>query len=321
MSKYAVINWNAEKLKSVKRDILFFENVYYDSFFFKLRIDLMINVAKLMKHEPVIIDEIQANIDFLEQQEILKKFDMREIKEGKVKLTQFSEEEHRRTLQAVTDYDKVHTNFLNKYNEVVNLLQKNYNSGFLKFINLLEDFEQVAKYHSRVSSLLLSKINVNNTFTSVLESVDDFQEGKESTTIQIIVSKFPIPNNNFSLQDILDFKNDSDNKRRYLGLVNWINEISKSNLSVEEIKDKLEYLTLEFENKMKLEKIDYNIGTVETIITLPLEIVENILKLNWSKIPKSILQIKRNKVKLLLGESGAFGREIAYISKVNEKFK
>jgi len=99
-----------------------------------------------------------------------------------------------------------------------------------------------------------------------------------------------------------------------------MNKIVKGETTTVELVDELNFLTLDFENRMKLERKKYFLSQLEIVFTLPLEIIENIIKLNWSKIPKTLFDIKKNQIDLLISETKAPGREIAYLLAINDKF-
>ena len=50
------------------------------------------------------------------------------------------------------------------------------------------------------------------------------------------------------------------------------------------------------------------------------EIVEDIAKLNWSKLAKGVLSAKKRKIELLEAEMGAPGRECAHVVHARKRF-
>ena len=56
-----------------------------------------------------------------------------------------------------------------------------------------------------------------------------------------------LPIDNTPWQNILNFKNDTDNKGKFAGLRTWINNISKSSNSINELQDELEYKLYQYE--------------------------------------------------------------------------
>ena len=101
-------------------------------------------------------------------------------------------------------------------------------------------------------------------------------------------------------------------------LRNWISEISKSNISIKEMEEKLEYLLLEYSNQMNLHKLEYHTGTIETLVTVSLSLIENISRLKLSQASKVLFDLNRTKLKLLKAENEAPGKEVAFINKLNQ---
>ena len=321
MSKQAVIKWNAEKLKSIKRDMLLFNSLYYDPYLLELQIKLLENVSGLFDFNPEIIDEIYTNVEYLKEVGALNEFKLNEFKKDNLKIKSINQNEVSNIIKTVKIYESAHNEFLKKYEQVVRILKKDTNQGLLKYTCLLEDFSRFSDCHVRLTSIILRNTNPDISLTPIIKNLEDIKESKETEVLRVIFKNLPIPDDMTPLDEVLSFRSDEDNHRRYLGLINWVNKISKSNLSIHEIEDELNYYTIEFEHRMKLEKSKYRLTNLEVLASLPLEIVESIIKLNWSKIPKTICHIQKNKVNLLLAETKAPGKEVAYITFSNERFE
>jgi hypothetical protein len=139
-----------------------------------------------------------------------------------------------------------------------------------------------------------------------------------SDAVSVVIHKFPIINENISLENIIEFKSDPDTKLKLGRLRNWITEISRSKISTKEMEEKIEYLLLEYSNHMNLHKIEYNIGKFETLVTASLSFFENIAKLNLSKASKVIFDLNRTELRMLKAENEAPGKEVAFINKLKE---
>ena len=146
------------------------------------------------------------------------------------------------------------------------------------------------------------------------------KEIKEQEIIHMVIDKFPVPDDTVSWEEVIDFR-DSESIQLYkYGLTNWITDMSYSKLSVKEIEQKLNFLKLSYEDRLKKEKIKYDIGTLELVITTTLGFLENIAKFNFSKAAKLLFNLKRRKSDLIIGETKAPGRAIALLTKLEEKF-
>ena len=139
-----------------------------------------------------------------------------------------------------------------------------------------------------------------------------------SDAVRVVLKKFPILSKDISIQNIIEFKTDPDTKIKLSRLRNWISEISKSNMNIKEMEEKLEYLLLEYSNQMNLHKLEYHTGTIETLVTVSLSLIENISRLNLSQASKVLFDLNRTKLKLLKAENEAPGKEVAFINKLNQ---
>ena len=75
---------------------------------------------------------------------------------------------------------------------------------------------------------------------------------------QVVLRNLPIPDDTTSFEQIIDFRNDAESREKIIALKNWINEMSKGNLSASELDDKLQYLANEYKRYTKLHKMKTN---------------------------------------------------------------
>jgi hypothetical protein len=139
-----------------------------------------------------------------------------------------------------------------------------------------------------------------------------------SHAISVVLKRFPIINLDISIEKIIDFKSDPDTKIKLSRLRNWVNEISKSDLSIKEMEEKLDYLLLEYSNHMNLHRIEFDFGKIETLVTTSLTFIENLAKLKLSDASKVLFDLNRTEIRLLKAENSAPGKEVAFINKLNK---
>jgi hypothetical protein len=72
---------------------------------------------------------------------------------------------------------------------------------------------------------------------------------------------------------------------------------------------------------MKLHKMKANTETVEVLVKLLPETIENLIKLKFSKIPEPFFAFKKRQINLLEAELNAPGREMSYIIKTQKTFQ
>lgn len=317
--KTAIIAWNSTTIKNIKREILFFDELYYDPYLDFLHEKLLKSVGELVNTETKVLNDISEARNFLKSKKILKVFEFDKFKTNPKNFIGITKQQKKSLIKTVEEYDFFHTSFIETYEKSVELLTKDHRKGFLNFLNLPNEFDKFSDAHLRLSKSFL-EIKNNKT---VIPLVNDFtfsREEKKTSVIRLVVSDIPTPNDDFTFNDILDFRNDNNNKRRYLNLISWINKISREDLDIEEISDEYHYLMSEFENEFHNQKIHKELNTLEIFLKIPLEIAENLVKINWSKIPGIFIELKRNSITSYESEFNLPGKELAYIFKAKEKF-
>ncbi len=154
-----------------------------------------------------------------------------------------------------------------------------------------------------------------------IEYARELPNSDKSNVAQIVISKLPLPNNETPWEQIIDYRNDEDNQRNLLNLRRWIRKISTENLSSVEIEEELEWLLNEFQNHMKLHKLKANTETLEVMVKVLPETIENLIKLKFSKLPEPFFALKKRQINLMEAELNAPGREMSYIIKTQETFQ
>jgi hypothetical protein len=187
-------------------------------------------------------------------------------------------------------------------------------------------FGAMARQDSIFLRLLSTALDKNEDYTTVttLPEADYAQELSNSTkrdVVQVVISNLPLPDTVTPWEQIIDFRNDSDNKKNLLTLRRWIRKISVEEIRTAEVQEELEWLINEFESHMKLHKMKANTETLEVMVKAPFEIIENLINLKFSKIPEPLFALKKRQINLMEAELNAPGREMAYIIKSRDTFQ
>jgi hypothetical protein len=132
------------------------------------------------------------------------------------------------------------------------------------------------------------------------------------------IQALPVPDETSSWQDILDFK--ADMRDKLWGFRRFLNSLATKHLTEPEIRDDIEWTVHEYRKAMEVHRIKASQSFVDVFVISPLEIIEDLVKFNWSKIAKGLLQIKKRKIELLEAEMKAPGRECAYVFDARKRF-
>jgi hypothetical protein len=154
---------------------------------------------------------------------------------------------------------------------------------------------------------------------SSLHSVKGHQASKRDV-VQIVLNELPTPDDSTPWEQVIEYRSDPDSRSKFFALRNWINKVVKANNSPTEIEEELEYLLDQYQQHMKLHRLKHHSGTLETIVIIGAEVVENLVKVRWGKIAQVLFSLKQRRIALLEAELTSPGREVAYIFKSKEIF-
>jgi hypothetical protein len=162
-------------------------------------------------------------------------------------------------------------------------------------------------------------------FALELEKVSS--RNNKGEVIEIVLNSLPTPDDATPWERIIEFRNDSDSQRKFLSLKNWINEVARMELKSNEVKDKLEALTSDYQNHMRIHKIKTKLSAVKTIVLAEAGFIAGGWLTGMGALPgivgmvvTPLFTIKQRQVMLLEEEQKAPGKEVAYILKANKYF-
>ncbi len=171
---------------------------------------------------------------------------------------------------------------------------------------------------------ICAAINQSHIAIPVLSSfgnIPPLSKADRHDVIEIVLKALPMPSPKTPWEQILEYRNDPDIKGALSGLRKWIHEMARSDLPVAEVQDKLDWMIREYKSHVKRHRLEIDVGTVESVLTIGAEIIENITTLNLSKAIKASFSLKHRKIQLLQSELSAPNQEVAFIVKTQEAFR
>lgn len=311
MSKSAFkIFYNSEFLSyenNLKKHLLFFDDIIVDDSMFSHEESFARTFGHLYNQNEVLFYNI-AQFKFLEDKGLIKRVDI-------LKSSSFQNK-----LDSLNLGDKL----LKIKNDIIEYTgpPRLGKTTLIKTFNPLSKKIEFCDVFSRIGTQIFKEKqeDIVPIITTIHAEKIELNTKKEKV-LNVIINKFPIPLENISWEQIIDFRDDEDSRRKLLGLRSWITKIGYTNLTLNEIEQEIEYLIMEYENRMKLHKMKYEYGNVELITMGIAEILENVVRLKFSPIAKSIFDLKKRNIDVLIGETKAPGKEMAYISKIKNEFK
>lgn len=150
---------------------------------------------------------------------------------------------------------------------------------------------------------------------------DDYTERENSplgTVLDVALNLFPVPDESVSLEEVFEFKARLADKK--WALRRFLKNLATKPQGESEVRDELEWMINEYQKAMEIYHMKASHSFIDVFVVTPLEIIENIVKFNWSKLAKGALQVRKRTIELLDAEMRAPGRECAYIVEAQRHF-
>ena len=178
----------------------------------------------------------------------------------------------------------------------------------------------------RLSAAMMRQLEDRNAFALLPSAtwrseIEKLTSSKKAIVLSVVLKNFPRLVDDTPWQQVLDFKSDPDSSEKLGALRNWITELARKDYSRAEVEEMMEFYLNDYENHMKLHKLKFSHGSIESIVLTTLDVVENLVKLKWSSVAQALFKIARHDMVMLEAELNAPGRQVAYIRKVQERFK
>jgi hypothetical protein len=162
-------------------------------------------------------------------------------------------------------------------------------------------------YHDRLPQWVVDQ--------SVSQGITD---PSTQNALRVGLNALPLPNVDCPWETIMDFREELYDKK--WGFRRWLTALATKQQTEAEIRDELEWSLNEYTEAMKIHHIKASQSFVDIFVISPLEIIEDLVKFNWSKIAKGALSVKKRKVELKEAEMKAPGRECAYVFDARKRF-
>jgi len=162
----------------------------------------------------------------------------------------------------------------------------------------------------------LNRMDAYPIFSQIVPVVP-VEDDQKCEVIEIVMKTLPLPGDNVSWEQIVDFRQDPDSQSKFLALRHWISETARGELTPAEVEEKLEYLIDQYQQHMKLHRMKTNAGILETVVVAATDLGS----FKWGKAAQALFSVRRNRICLLEGELTSPGSEVAFIVSAREKFE
>jgi hypothetical protein len=157
-------------------------------------------------------------------------------------------------------------------------------------------------------------------YHSYLGDGGKIENSNSTKCLNILLKQLPVPGEDISLEDLLDFRSQPETIQKRNLLLNWLNTKLDKDIDPQKFVDELACLLGDYRQYIQNRKRKFNSKVAETIIKLPLQLIENLLKLQLSETASELFELRAEYLDLKKAELEAPGREVAYILNAQERF-
>jgi hypothetical protein len=139
--------------------------------------------------------------------------------------------------------------------------------------------------------------------------------------VQLSLARIPVPDDATPWEAIFDFRRDPDATLRRERLRSWATSTAQGDHSVAQAEQVLDHLIAEYEAALRLHRIKFGHGFVETVVVGAVSTVEELLTLKWSKTAKRLFAIHKVNVERLEAEADLHGGEVSFLVKARQELR
>jgi len=199
--------------------------------------------------------------------------------------------------------------------------------GFQSTLSQVAARDHQAKYGLRYSAATLrNAYGLDAVIVAPQPSFADLEQSsardanrQRDMVFHITLNEFPAPAPETPWEAIREFKNEG---RRHMSLLReWINRTVTENYDERRATDEIRELQYKYEEAMKIERLKFQRGTLESIVVTAAEFAESFARFEFSKAVEAVFKLRKTELSLLEAEMKAPGREVAYIVGARERFE
>jgi hypothetical protein len=140
---------------------------------------------------------------------------------------------------------------------------------------------------------------------------------KRQEVLSVVLKQLPMPTESLPLEDIVFFKKDSDTKYKFAKFWKWVRKTASEDYNKHELEEEIDWLITDYNHHLKKLTEKINNERVEVLITTTVELLEDLVKLRWSKGVKAFFELRKQQVSASDEELKLPGSELAYVTEAS----
>jgi hypothetical protein len=143
---------------------------------------------------------------------------------------------------------------------------------------------------------------------------------RRDAILQIVINGFPEIAEDVILGDILQLRAESEFIKRRDAIRIWTRKTAEGKSSIEDIQEELLYLRNEYETYMRAIKVKYTLTTVGAVAKFAVGVVADVATLRWKDAVETLFSLSVVPATLTEAEQKAPGRELSFLTYINDKY-
>jgi hypothetical protein len=206
-----------------------------------------------------------------------------------------------------------------KWADTNTLLASDVATGAVDPFEFLEMAKRVNTNLTRLSTSHLrtrENLDAYTVVPSEHSSLDnDDQDTANHDVVKIVLPTFPVPDEDVTWQQILEYRNGPDPQNKFRVVKNWISEVARGSFTPDEAEEKLEHLLNQYRRRLELHQMKTSTTTLEAFVVTTQDVLDR-----FRSGERALFSLTHRKLALLQGESTSAGSEVAYVIKTKSLF-
>jgi hypothetical protein len=136
---------------------------------------------------------------------------------------------------------------------------------------------------------------------------------KSQQVLRIVLKRFPDPQPDLPLEDIVQFKRDPDTRHKFAKFWHWTQKMAAGSSSTRELEEELDWLLTDYTAQVEQTSKRARYDRLKVWVTVPADTLENLVKLRFGKIAATLFDLKSARISAHEDELKLPGSEIAYV--------
>ena len=164
----------------------------------------------------------------------------------------------------------------------------------------------------------IDKLDAHAIVPLEFSSLDQEDESTDKHDVmKIVITALPVPKQDVSWEQIIEYRNDPNSLNRFLDLRNWISDTARGRFTPVEVEQNLRHVLNRFSKQMKIHRMKEDVTILEAFVVAAPDLTKRYA--GHLNLP-GLCSVEHVKLALLEGESASEGSEVAFVIRTKSLF-